>query len=222
MSEVAKSVAERVELFHIRREKEKTLKPLERKLFDCCEEARPEDFNQILTEIFGEDLESVKIFFDFTDEELYNYIFRKEEKDVKPLCQMLKFWGNVKQIFLDCRNLEAFVREKEEFTTRMEILICRRIPELILSETTTHLIFNHSVLKHEFGSYFIRVDEENSWTGIPVSFLNREKLRKAQVSVFARKKDVPEGEDWKNMFYEYQDLDAKAEMLWKEFDAKND
>lgn len=208
MSEVAKSVAE--------------IKPIKRNLFDGCEEARPEDFNQILTKIFGEYLESVKIFFDFTNEELYDYIFRKGEKDVKPLCQMLRFWGNVKQIFLDCRNPAAFDKEKKEFTKRMKILIYRRIPELILSETSTHLIFEHSVLKREFGSYFIRVDEENRWTRIPVSFLNRERLHKPQISVFVRKKDVPEGEDWKSMFYAYKDLDAKAEMLWKEFDAKND
>lgn len=176
--------------------------------------------DNVLDSIFGEDLESVKDFFCFTDKELRDYIER-DKNDVKPLCQMLKYHGNIEQIFLDCRDPEVFLKEDHEFYSRLKVLICRRIPELILSETSSHLIFHHSVVNFEFGSFFIKVRPENSYTRIPVLFLNREKLKKPQFAVSARKCDVEDGVDYENVFFTYQGLEENAKKKWEEFDKQN-
>jgi hypothetical protein len=174
--------------------------------------------------VFGSQVNEIQSFFSFASlDGLCDYIYNREMTEVKCIIEILKDWKFVDEIAKLIFNPDAFAPTKNLddtiFQNQLEVRIRRKIPELILSETSDLLIFRHNSLSTAFGNLFIKVRPEHSWSYIPVHFLDRSRLTRDGGLIRARICDVKEGQSYTDRFYSIDRLRKGAQAQWEKFDA---
>ncbi len=174
----------------------------------------------------GSHANEIQSFFAFDSlDGLCDYIYNREITEVKYIVEILKDWKFVDEIANLTMNPEAFTPTKNLddtiFQNSLKTRIRRKIPELILSETSELLIFRHNTLLAVFGTAFIKVRPEHSWSYVPVHFLDRTRLTIDGGLVRARICDVKNGQSYEDRFYSIERLRQGALEQWRKFDVEN-